>query len=734
MKRTLLITAFGFFTVLASAWSVRGDKIKTTWSEKVTPQNVWQHYPRPQLKRTTWTNLNGLWQYAVTKMTAQKSMVKFENQILVPFAIESALSGVAQAFMPDDKLWYRREFLIDANAKGKNTILHFGAVDYECTIWVNNKLVGSHKGGNNPFSLDISKQLKSSGTQLLELSVVDPTDKASITRGKQQLNPTRIWYTPVSGIWQTVWIESVNSTYIRGLLPESDIAKNTVTLNFDFANLKGDEHLKINIFDQGKIISSTTTKAIKSIELAIPNPELWSPLSPKLYQIEVELAKKNKSLDKISSYFAMRKVSMQKDEAGYNRIFLNGKSIFPFGTLDQGWWPDGLLTPPSAEAMLWDMIQLKEMGFNTIRKHIKVEPALFYYYADSLGLMLWQDMPSGFSSERKKEEQILPTADKDWNADKDISEQWKLEINEMIDALRFFPSITTWVVFNEGWGQHDTKNNVNMVLRKDASRIVNGVSGWADRNVGQMYDVHNYPLTSMIKPENNGNRLSILGEFGGLGLTCEGHIWNPNMTNWGYKDMNGSIDYISNYTQLIYDLETLIAQGLAAAIYTQTTDVEGEVNGLITYDRKIIKIPPYLLHLLHSRLYNIPSAKSVNLIADGQSKVKQLRTVELNNASQQIMTPFEIQGDAKIGCKETFQVNKTLSNLSLWLKVEGDTKIWLNGTLVLESEIKNTRHYNQLNLSNYAHLLKLGSNTFEIEVIRQNCNSKSDFDFGLTAY
>lgn len=734
MKRKLLSAAFWVFAASAMAWSVKGDKIRTDWGEKVTPQCVWQNYPRPQLKRTNWTNLNGLWQYAVTDMAAQKNMVKFQDQILVPFAIESSLSGVAQTFTPNDKLWYRREFSLDADAKGKNTILHFGAVDYECTVWVNNRLVGSHKGGNNPFSFDITRQLKSIGTQLLELSVVDPTDKESITRGKQQLNPTKIWYTPVSGIWQTVWIESVHSTHIRNILPETDIAKSIVNLNFDFANLKGDEYLKIKVLDNGKVIVSTTAKAAKSIEIAIPDPVLWSPLSPKLYNLEVVLTKTNTVLDSVNSYFAMREVSMRKDKTGYNRIFLNSKPIFQYGTLDQGWWPDGLLTPPSAEAMLWDMVQLKEMGFNTIRKHIKVEPALYYYYADSLGLMLWQDMPSGFSTERRREEQIQPIAEKDWNAPKEIAAQWTFEINEMIDALRFFPSITTWVVFNEGWGQHDTENRANMVKQKDSSRIINGVSGWTERNVGQMYDVHNYPLTTMIKPEYNGNRISVLGEFGGLGITLEGHIWNPQMQNWGYKNMDGSIDFVSNYTRLVYDLETLIAQGLAAAIYTQTTDVEGEVNGLITYDRKIIKIPSPLLHTLHSRLYNIPSSKPSELIADGQGGEKQSRTIEINDSTQHVKCPFEIQGEAKVRCKESFHVNKDYNNLALWLKVDGTTKVWINGTKVVDNPIKITRHYNQLNLSNYAKLLKLGENTLELEVVRLNCNTKMEFDFGLTAY
>ena len=734
MKRTLFSVACLIFAVSAMAWSIKGDKIKTEWAEKVTPENAWQNYPRPQLKRTNWTNLNGLWKYAVTETATQKNAVKFEDQILVPFAIESALSGVAKTFTPNDKLWYRREFTLDAGTKGMNTILHFGAVDYECTIWVNNKLIGSHKGGNNPFSFDITKYLKSKGTQVLELSVIDPTDKESITRGKQQLNQFGIWYTPVSGIWQTVWLESVNPTHIKSVLPETDITKNTVNFNFDLVNLKGNELLEIKVIDNGKVIASTTSTSMQDIQITIPNPVLWSPLSPKLYNIEVELTRKNTVIDYIESYFAMREVSMQKDNNGYNRIFLNGSPIFNYGTLDQGWWPDGLLTPPSAEAMLWDMIQLKEMGFNTIRKHIKVEPALYYYYADSLGLMLWQDMPSGFATERKEQEHIKANAEKDWDAPKEVADQWLFEINEMIDVLRFFPSITTWVVFNEGWGQHDTKNKVNMVMQKDPSRLTNGVSGWTDRNVGHMHDVHNYPLTSMIKPAYNKDRISVLGEFGGLGMALEGHLWNSQMRNWGYKNMDGSMDFVNDYAHLIYDLETLVAQGLAAAIYTQTTDVEGEVNGLITYDRKAIKIPSSLLHMMHSRLYNTPSVNPSVLIADGQGANKLLRKIEVNGVSQNVQTPFTVRGASTVRCKENFQVSNNFNNLSLWLKVNGVTKIWINGKKVVDLPVRNTRQYNQFNLSDYVQLLKPGQNTFEIEVVMQNNNAQMDFDFGLTAY
>lgn len=733
MKRTLAsgITAL-LFTMPLWAWSPQGDKIKTPWAEKVTPENVWKEYPRPQLKRSEWVNLNGLWQYAVTGKSAEKKQVKFNGQILVPFAIESALSGVAQTFTPDDKLWYRREFTIDTKQKKQRIILHFGAVDYKCQIWVNNKPAGDHQGGNNPFSFDITGLLNKNGTQVLEISVTDPTDTESVTRGKQQLNQRGIWYTPVSGIWQTVWLESVDPTHIRTILPQADIAGNRVKLSLDIAGLTGGEQITINVKDEGKIIRSVEQPATKEIDIALPEITLWTPETPKLYKLEIKLGKKNQIVDEVESYFAMREISTVTDDKGYKRIGLNGKPIFQYGTLDQGWWPDGLLTPPSAEAMRWDMIQLKKMGFNTIRKHIKVEPALYYYYADSLGMMIWQDMPSGYATPNKDKEFVEANVREDWNAPAGIAAQRQTELDEMIDRLRFFPSITTWVIFNEGWGQHNTRAITERTMQKDPTRLIDGVSGWAERFVGNLYDIHNYPATTMIFPDFNNNRISVLGEFGGLGLPVENHLWNPDMHNWGYKNMDGSMDFINDYTRLVYDLESLIAQGLSAAIYTQTTDVEGEVNGLMTYDRSVIKISPDFLNLIHSRLYEIPSAKTVTLIADGQNSPVQDRDVVINKIPQKTKTPFEISGPATISSAYKFNADKCYKHLSLWINVNGFTSIKLNGQTVFEQPVRYTRHYNQYNISNFARYLQKGENTFEIEVVQEE--DKMNFDFGLTAY
>jgi hypothetical protein len=736
--KQILLYAFCLLSASAAGWNVKGDGLKTVWADAVSPENVWQNYPRPQLKRSEWLNLNGLWQYAVTDISETERPKKFEGEILVPFAVESALSGVAKPFTPDHRLWYCREFALRPEWKGKQIVLHFGAVDYACEVWVNNVSAGVHRGGNNPFSFDITDCVEGkNGLQTLLLSVTDPTDRESISRGKQQLNQFGIWYTPVSGIWQTVWLEAVNSTHIKRLLPEADTERGEVTIEFDYANVQGDEGLTVKILDRDRVVASLSQPVAERLTIAVPNPVLWTPERPKLYGLCVELVKDRLVVDRVESYFALREISSQKDGNGYNRVFLNNQPVFQYGTLDQGWWPDGLLTPPSAEAMLWDLVQLKRMGFNTVRKHIKVEPALYYYYADSLGLMLWQDMPSGFATARKETEHIRHTDREDWKAPETVVSQWKMEMNEMLDALRFFPCITTWVVFNEGWGQHNTAEMVRLVQQKDPKRIINGVSGWTDRKVGDMLDVHNYPLTSMIKPVHNNDRISVLGEFGGLGLPIENHLWNPEMRNWGYKNLDGGATFINDYTRLAFDLETLIAQGLGAAIYTQTTDVEGEVNGLISYDRKVIKIPVELLHVLHSRLYKVPSVKAITLIADGQLE-KQSRTINLNGNTLRVQTPHEIKGKAVASCKEEFTVDKTSAcrNLSLWLNVNGAVKVRINGAPVFDQTVKETRQYNQINLSDYSYLLQTGKNTFEIEV-KTTANGKQavmNFDFGLTAF
>ena len=717
----------------ATAWSPKENTIKTRWTDKVTPENVWQSYPRPQLERSGWLNLNGLWDYAITPDGTGKDEVEFEGEILVPFCAESALSGVKRPVKPTDVLWYSRDFELPEYMKGKRVILHFGAVDYRCNIWINGKEAGSHVGGNNPFSVDITDCLKKKGAQKIELRVTDPTDTESISRGKQQLNQGGIWYTPVSGIWKTVWVEAVNNEHMTSVYADTDIY--TGKVRFDIANTaKKGCILNVEVKEKGgKVLASASVPAGESPELTVPGFRLWTPKTPQLYDVKITLMRGNKVLDEVKSYFAFRKTGIKEDEMGYRRFCLNDEIIFQYGTLDQGWWPDGLLTPPSEEAMLWDMVELKKMGFNTIRKHIKVEPELYYYYADSLGIMIWQDMVSGFATSRKKEEHVASDAKFDWNAPQEHTEQWQKELFNMIDILKFYPCITTWVVFNEGWGQHNTAEIVNKVMDYDKTRIIDGVSGWTDRKVGHLHDIHNYPVTSMILPENNNGRVSVLGEFGGYGWSIQGHLWNPNMRNWGYRNIDGGLDLIANYSRMIYDLEALIAQGLSGAIYTQTTDVEGEVNGLITYDREVTKVPSDMMHILHSRLYKAKGAKVTTLIKDGQDGSKNTRALSYDGKTENVAFPTTVKGKGSYTASCTFDADQEYDNLSLWLFTPGKVKVWLNGTMVLDQESRQKRHYNHFNISDWSQCLVKGSNELTVEVQVANENPFM-LDFGLRAY
>ena len=585
-KRILLTLALGAMSqVFTHAWEPKGDKIKTVWAEQVTPENVWQTYPRPQLQRAEWINLNGLWKYAVTDQNTPRKNVSFEGEILVPFAIESSLSGVQKTFLPTDKLWYQREFTLDPSWKNKSTILHFGAVDYECQVWVNNRLVGMHKGGNNPFSFDITKYLKKSGPQSIEVAVTDPTDTESISRGKQQLNQEGIWYTPVSGIWQTVWLEAVNKTYIRQVLPSTDIERKSVKLAFDIAGAKGNEEVKIEVLDDGKVIKTVEQKLTNAMEIGVPNAVLWSPESPKLYHLNIVLSNGGRVLDRVKSYFALRKVDARKDECGYNRICLNNQPIFQYGPLDQGWWPDGLYTAPTDEALLYDIVKTKAWGFNMIRKHVKVEPARWYYHCDKEGMLVWQDMPSGDMGNQWAPHTYNGGTDKE-RTEESIRNYYK-EWKEIMDLCVSNPSVVVWVPFNEAWGQFDTEKAAEWTKTYDPSRLVNPASGGNFRACGDILDLHNYPGPAMYLFDPV--RVNVLGEYGGIGLAVENHLW-WNKRNWGYVQFKNSDEVTAEYVKYAKELKAMVPKGFSAAVYTQTTDVEGEVNGLMTYDRKVIKI------------------------------------------------------------------------------------------------------------------------------------------------
>ena len=696
------------------AWTPAGDRIKTTWGENLTPETAWRSYPRPQLKRTEWQNLNGLWECEVTSQDVQMKDVAFGKEILVPFCIESSLSGLAEQFRPEDRLWYRREFTVAHEWKGKKIKLHFGAVDYACEVFVNGKPVGKHVGGNNAFYFDVTGAVKAGKKNILTVAVTDPTDAATDTRGKQILNPRGIWYTAVSGIWKTVWLEPVSATSMKQVVPQTS-ADGNVRFDIALEGADGTETVRINVLDGGKVVASYDGGVDKAA-LKIPSPELWTPDTPKLYQSTLELVRKGKVIDRAESYLALREVSIKPDGFGNNRFALNDEILFQYGPLDQGWWPDGLLTPPSEEAMLYDMVQLKKMGFNMLRKHIKVEPELYYYYADSLGLMVWQDMPSGFESAKAAQQHVGSGWEKDWDAPESHAAQWKYEFNEMYENLRFFPSITTWVVFNEGWGQFRTAENVAFVKNLDPTRIINGVTGWTDRKVGDIYDIHNYPSTSFKLASECNGRISVLGEFGGLSLNVPGHTWAQN-NGWGYRNMDQSVELANNYYRLVYDLESAAAQGLSAAVYTQTSDVEVELNGFMTYDRKVSKIDERMMNLVNSRLYNVKPAA--------------MRTIVERKSAGRIEN---IAPKATVSYSEKFVCDSKPEGLSLWLSGNVNVKVSLNGVIVYDGPVRQTRSYNQFNISDYIKDLKKGENVIDFEMTGTQPKSPTSFDFSITAY
>jgi beta-galactosidase/beta-glucuronidase len=613
----------------------RAAPIMSRWEKQLTPENAWREYPRPQLVRKQWQNLNGMWDYAITPKTASQP-TNFSGQILVPFCVESTVSKVNKSLTADQRLWYRRTINVPADWAGQRVLLHFGAVDYECNLWVNGGLVGSHTGGSDAFSFDITDYLKDGQNQLV-LGVTDPTSTGEQPRGKQLMNPNGIWYTPVSGIWQTVWMEPVpKQTYIEEvkLTPELDSGRVRVDVLLDKPANNYTTAIRLTAMDGTQTVATTLVRAGRTSYLSIRNPKLWSPDSPFLYDFKAELVTvtdpfggtpRNKRprqddalnkafasatvtgspLDVVTGYFAMRKIATGRGPgvatpvANQPVLLLNNKFVFQNGPLDQGWWPGSLLTPPSDEAMAFEIDFLKKSGFNMLRKHIKVEPDRYYYLCDKLGILVWQDMPSGFLEGQNEEpgdqsEPIRRSKGK---------EQFELELRRMMNRLHNHPSIVTWVVHNEGWGQYDNKRLADWVKALDPSRTVNASSGWNDLGAGDFFDIHTYePEPNAPAPKTN--RVVVIGEFGGIGWPVQGHLWNPEMRNWGYQTYQSADEVLKAYQKKYAKIvEYYQKQALSAAVYTQTTDVEGEVNGLLTYDREVIKIPIETLKKIHAPLF-----------------------------------------------------------------------------------------------------------------------------------
>ena len=622
MKRT----AFAFVALagfIVSGYEKAKSPLMTEWGERVTPENAWHGYPRPQMERKGWTNLNGEWDYAVTSVTNTPGIPqKWDGKILVPFAVESALSGVGRLLNPDEFLWYTRT--INCNPKrGERILLHFGGVDFRTMVFIGHTEVTDipHEGGQNPFTLDITDYVKS-GDNTLTVCVWDPTEDFVNSRGKQSFKPKGCFYTRVSGIWQTVWMETVPETYIESYKCTTDIDNGVVRFDFKVAGSETDEDVKIDIYDGDTCVATAERDADKPVTVKMPADfKLWSPESPNLYTFKVRYER-----DTFTGYFGMRKFEKRKDSNGYLRFFLNNRPYFVMGTLDQGWWPDGLLTPPSEEAMAYDVKVLKDCGYNTLRKHIKVEPLQYYALCDRMGILVIQDLPSG-SGSYKDPMNAATTA---------RYHLQRAELKEMMDTLRNVTSIVMWCPYNEGWtqpGEFLTHSTLDFVRRYDTTRLVNGPSGcwdwegghllpkgwkWENRiqtahkpagecEAGDTVDMHIYRGPAMF--DANDRRISFLGEYGGLGHPVEGHLWKVSKDgkgNWGYggiEDTKTPEGLEKAYLDLLGKVEEMAKKGLSGAIYTQTTDVEIEINGLLTYDRKVLKFNPKVLKAAHDRLY-----------------------------------------------------------------------------------------------------------------------------------
>ncbi len=562
-----------------------GDRIKTPWAETIDVENVWGEYPRPIMERSDWKNLNGLWQYAIVP-AGENNPKKWDGEILVPFAVESSLSGVGKTVGADQALWYERSFTVPSSWKGKDVMLNFGAVDWQCDVWVNDVKVGAHKGGFTPFSINVTQALAAKGDNVLKVRVWDPTDRGYQPRGKQVERPEGIWYTPVTGIWQTVWLEPVAKSHITGLRIQSDIDANTLTVGGEASHTGGVLLVEAKVFDNGREVGSGKSINGESVVIAMPDgAKLWSPDSPNLYDLEVTLYDNGKAVDKVKSYAAMRKFSTKRDADGIVRLQLNNKDLFQFGPLDQGWWPDGLYTAPSYEAMVYDVDKTKDWGFNMIRKHIKVEPATWYTYCDRKGIIVWQDMPSGDNGPEWQNRRYFDGIEKQRSPESEAT--YRREWKEIMDCLYNYPCISTWIPFNEAWGQFKTPEITAWTKAYDPSRLVNPASGGNFYTCGDILDLHNYPGPEMYLYD--GQRANVLGEYGGIGMVVDGHIWTPDR-NWGYIQFKSPGEVTDKYVEYANELARLAKAGFTGAVYTQTTDVEMEVNGLMTYDRKVIKV------------------------------------------------------------------------------------------------------------------------------------------------
>lgn len=721
-------TVFAFGRVAADAQD-SASHLATRWSAKVSAEHPWPEYPRPQMVRRAWTNLNGRWDYAITDSGAPKPAM-FDGRIVVPFPVESQLSGVRRTVSETQRLWYRRTFRAPRHAQGERLLLHFGAVDWECDIYVNGAHVLTHRGGYDPFSADITDAIRASapnGEQEIVVRVWDPTDAGDQPRGKQVRRPHSIWYTAVTGIWQTVWLETVPRAYVEALDVVPDLDSSLVRVTARIRGGTAGETIRVSALDGQRVVAEARGAVGEPVVLRLHSVKSWEPSKPFLYGLRIHLS----SGDSVESYFGMRKIALMRDSTGTLRLALNNRPLFQLGLLDQGWWPDGLYTAPTDDALRFDIETTKQLGYNVARKHVKAEPDRWYYHADRLGLLVWQDMPS---------------AD---NKTPEGRAEFARELEHMIDALQNHPSIVMWVPFNEGWGQHDTERYVAWLKGRDPSRPVNNASGWTDMHVGDVSDVHSYPGPSVPGPDSS--RALVLGEFGGLGLPLAGHTW-LNKSNWGYRSYSDLEQLGNSYRSVLQRVRPLIGEGLSAAIYTQTTDVEIEVNGVMTYDRAVVKLPKDAA-ALHAALLAPPPSLRVVLPTSRETQQVWRYTTTAPRADWMQPSFSDVgwsSGPAGFGSRavENGRVRTPWTTPGLWIRrtfdVAGplparphlvvhhdeDAEIYINGVRV-DSLGGYTNAYTYVPLtSTAARALKEGTNVIAVHV--RNTQGEQYIDVGIT--
>lgn len=714
--------------LLAPALAGQEARLLTRWGAEIDPAAVHPEHPRPQFRREAWQNLNGTWQHAITPRQAGRPDT-WAGPILVPFPVESRLSGVQQRVGAEQRLWYRRSFRVPAGWDGQRVLLHFGAVDWQAEVWVDGEAVGSHEGGYDPFRFDLGP-LDPAAEHELVVAVWDPTDEGTQPRGKQVRQPGGIWYTPTTGIWQTVWIEAVPESSIGGAKLVGSFLNSRLELE---ARIDGPaEGLRLEARavldgDEVAVASAAPRYGTVKLTLAIPEPRAWSPDSPTLYDLDLVLLRGDEVVDRVASYFGLRDIALGHDSAGVPRLLLNGEPLFQYGPLDQGFWPDGLYTAPSDEALRYDLEVTKQLGFNMVRKHVKIESDRWYSWCDRMGLLVWQDMPSG--------DRYIGPADPDIERSPESSAGFFREHRELVEDFGNHPSIVMWVPFNEGWGQFETARVVDWLRVLDPSRLVNSVSGWADRGVGDVYDFHVYPGPGM--PPLEARRTAVLGEFGGLGLPLPGHTWQDEK-NWGYRSYEDAGALTEAYLQLIERLRPLVHEGLCAAVYTQTTDVEVEVNGLMSYDRAVIKMDPAVVRAANLRLYEPPPVVETVLESSRRTAQTWSWTTAAPAAGWEqpdfdasawsrgpggfgtAGTPGAVVATEwsgpEIWLRRSFPWKGELPEGELYLRVhhDEDAEVWLNGTRVAELE-GYTTSYTLVALGPEARgLLRQGVNTLAV--------------------